>query len=72
MAWHIGIWHWLAQAALGSALVLACGCLAARLARQPVRRLRLLELTLLGCLAAPWLGMVPGRGMRRRICRSSM
>ena len=60
MAWHVSLWHWLAHAALGAFLVLAVGCPAVRLCRQPVRRLRLAELTLLGCLLAPWLSLAPG------------
>jgi beta-lactamase regulating signal transducer with metallopeptidase domain len=60
MAWQTGFLDWLAHAALGSFLLLAVGCLAVRLCRQPVRRLRLAELTLLGCLLAPWLNLVPG------------
>ena len=60
MAWHIYLWNWLAHAALGALLILAAGCLAVRLCRQPVRRLRLAELTMLGCLLAPWLHLVPG------------
>jgi beta-lactamase regulating signal transducer with metallopeptidase domain/protocatechuate 3,4-dioxygenase beta subunit len=55
MAWHIPLWHWLANAALGGFLVLCGGCLAALLCRQAVRRLRLIELTLLACLLTPWL-----------------
>ena len=55
MAWHISLWHWLAHAALSGFLLLAVGCLALRPVRQPVRRLRLAELTLFGCLLAPWL-----------------
>jgi len=60
MAWHVGLWYWLAHAALGGSLILALGCLAVRAVRQPVRRLRLAELTLLGCLLAPWLILLPG------------
>jgi beta-lactamase regulating signal transducer with metallopeptidase domain/protocatechuate 3,4-dioxygenase beta subunit len=52
--------YWLAHAALSAFLLLAAGCLAVRLCRQPVRRLRWAELTLLGCLLAPWLSLVPG------------
>ncbi len=59
MTWHV-VWLWLAQTALGGTLVLGAGCLAAMVCRQPVRRLRLLELTLFGCLLAPWLGLLPG------------
>ena len=50
MAWHVPFWNWLAHAAVGALVVLAAGCLAAACCRQPVRRLRLIELTLLGCL----------------------
>jgi protocatechuate 3,4-dioxygenase beta subunit len=60
MAWQITFLSWLAHAALGGFLVLAAGCLAVRLCREPVRRLRLAELTLLGCLLVPWLNGVPG------------
>jgi beta-lactamase regulating signal transducer with metallopeptidase domain len=60
MVWHISLWHWLAHAALVGFLFLSAGCLAVRLCRQPVRRLRLAELTLLGCLLAPWLNLLPG------------
>jgi hypothetical protein len=60
MVWHINFLHWLAHAALSAFLLLAVGCLAVRLCRQAVRRLRLAELTLLGCLLAPWLYLLPG------------
>jgi beta-lactamase regulating signal transducer with metallopeptidase domain/protocatechuate 3,4-dioxygenase beta subunit len=60
MAWQISFLYWLAHAALGAFLLLAAGCLAVRQCRQPVRRLRLAEVTLLGCLLAPWLNLVPG------------
>src|SRR5438132_14434281 len=60
MAWHIPFGVWLAHAALGGLLVFGAGCLAARLCREPVRRLRLIELTLLGCLLVPWLSLVSG------------
>src|SRR5262249_59728798 len=33
---------------------------AAALRRQPVRRLRLIELTVLGCLLTPWLSLLSG------------
>jgi beta-lactamase regulating signal transducer with metallopeptidase domain/protocatechuate 3,4-dioxygenase beta subunit len=60
MIWHIPVWTWLAHAAVGTLLVLAAGCLGAALSRQPVRKLRLIELTLLGCLLAPWLSLLSG------------
>src|SRR5262245_1793849 len=60
MAWHLTVWNGLAQAALSSFLVLGLGCLAAGLCRQPVRRLRVVELTLVGCLLVPILGRLPG------------
>jgi beta-lactamase regulating signal transducer with metallopeptidase domain len=60
MAWLTPIWYWLIGAALGSFLILGAGCLTAHLCRQPIRRLRLLELTLAGCLLVPALLLVPG------------
>jgi beta-lactamase regulating signal transducer with metallopeptidase domain/5-hydroxyisourate hydrolase-like protein (transthyretin family) len=60
MTWQIDFFSWLVHAALSAFLLLAAGCLAVRLCRQPVRRLRLAELTLLGCLLVPWLNLVPG------------
>ncbi|HKB40224.1 MAG TPA: M56 family metallopeptidase [Gemmataceae bacterium] len=60
MAWHTPVWYWLAHAALGSFVVLALGALAVRLCREPARRIRLIELTLLGCLLVPWLSRLPG------------
>jgi hypothetical protein len=59
MAWHIPIWYWLVHAALGSLVVLAGGCVTARLCQQPVRRLRAIELTLFGCLVVPWVHLLP-------------
>ncbi len=50
---------WLANAAAGSLIILAAGSLAARLCRQPVRRARLVVLTLFGALALPWLALLP-------------
>jgi beta-lactamase regulating signal transducer with metallopeptidase domain len=60
MTWHLWVCSWLAHAALGSLLLLTAGCLAVSLCRQPVRRLRLIELTLFGCLLVPWLSQAPG------------
>jgi protocatechuate 3,4-dioxygenase beta subunit len=62
MSWHLAVCTWLAQAALGGSAVLLAGCLAMRLCKQPARRLRVIELTLLGCLLVPWaarLSFVP-------------
>jgi beta-lactamase regulating signal transducer with metallopeptidase domain len=52
-------WRWLAHAAVGGLIVLALGSLAAKLCRQPVRRARIVVLTLLGGFAVPWLGTLP-------------
>src|SRR5262249_40397486 len=60
MAWQIPFGIWLAHAALGGLLVFSAGFLAARLCRQPIQRLRVIELTLLGCLLVPWLSLVSG------------
>src|SRR5438270_10574033 len=59
MEWQVLAWSRLADAAAGGLMVLAVGSLAARLCRQPVRRARLVVLTLLGAVAVPWLGALP-------------
>ena len=59
MEWQILAWGRLADAAAGGLIVLAVGSLAARLCRQPVRRARLVVLTLLGGVAVPCLGALP-------------
>ena len=59
MSWHIPVWLWLVHTALGGSVVLLLGCLALRLIRQPALRLRVAELTLLGCLLVPWAGYLP-------------
>jgi purine nucleoside permease len=56
MAGYDFAWRWLAHAAVGGLIVLALGSLAAKLCRQPVRRARVVILTLLGAFAVPWLG----------------
>jgi beta-lactamase regulating signal transducer with metallopeptidase domain/protocatechuate 3,4-dioxygenase beta subunit len=59
VAWHLPVTVWLAQAALGGFLVLAIGCVAVNACRQPVRRVRLIELTLLTSLFVPWVSRLP-------------
>ncbi len=59
MMWQIFAWSRLADAAAGGLIVLAVGSLAARLCRQPVRRARLVVLTLIGAVAVPGLGALP-------------
>jgi protocatechuate 3,4-dioxygenase beta subunit len=59
MVGQILSWPSAANAALGSLVVLALGSLAARLCRQPVRRARLVVLTLVGGLAVPGLMALP-------------
>ena len=56
---YVLAWRWLAHAAVGGLIVLCLGSLAARLCRQPVRRARVVVLTLLGGFAVPWLGFLP-------------
>ncbi len=68
MSWHLVVCTWLAHAALGGSAVLLAGCLALRACKQPARRLRLIELTLLGCLVVPWaarLSFLPHWSARR-------
>src|SRR6516165_1375502 len=56
MEWQILAWGRLLNAAAGGLMVLAVGSLAARTCRQPVRRARLVVLTLIGGLTVPVLG----------------
>ncbi len=56
---YVLAWHWLAHGAVGGLIVLGLGSLAAWLCRQPVRRARVVVLTLLGGFAVPWLGALP-------------
>src|SRR4051812_839074 len=49
----------LAHAAVGGTVLLTAGLLAVLCCRQPVRRIRLIELTLLGALAVPFVSHSP-------------
>ncbi len=60
MPWSESLYWWVVYSALLNLVVLALGSSAMLLCRQPIRRLRVIELTLAGCLVAPWLGMIPG------------
>ena len=60
MPWSESLYWWLVYSAVLSMIVLACGGCAMLLYHQPSRRLRIIELTLVGCLVAPWLGAIPG------------
>src|SRR5262249_44184909 len=60
MGWQILAWVRPADVAAGGLIVLAAGSLAALLCRQPVRRARLVVLTLLGAVAVPGLAPLPG------------
>jgi beta-lactamase regulating signal transducer with metallopeptidase domain len=59
MDWQVLTGSRLADAAAGGLIVLAAGSLAARLCRQPVRRVRLIVLSLVGAMAVPGLGVLP-------------
>lgn len=53
--------YWsLVYSVLVSLVVLTVGSGVVLLYRQPARQLRIIELTLVGCLIVPWLGMIPG------------
>ncbi len=56
---YVLAWRWLAHGAVGGLIVLCLGSLAAWLCRQPVRRARIVVLTLLGGFVVPWLGALP-------------
>ena len=51
---------WLIRSALVSLTILLIGSGAVLIWRQPLRRVRIIELVLAGCLIAPWLGLIPG------------
>ena len=51
---------WLVRSALVSLTILLIGSGAVLVWRQPLRRVRIIELVLAGCLIAPLLGMIPG------------
>ena len=51
---------WLMRSALVSLTILLVGSGEILIWRQPLRRVRIIELVLAGCLIAPWLGMIPG------------
>jgi hypothetical protein len=59
MDWQVLTGCRLADAAAGVLIVLAAGSLAAWICKQPVRRTRLIMLSLLGALAVPALGTLP-------------
>jgi beta-lactamase regulating signal transducer with metallopeptidase domain/protocatechuate 3,4-dioxygenase beta subunit len=59
MTIHPAVVAWLAHAAVGGSVFLAAGCLAVALCRQPVRCIRLIELTLAGALLAPFASSLP-------------
>jgi beta-lactamase regulating signal transducer with metallopeptidase domain len=60
MPWTESVYSWLVHSALVSLAVLLIGSGAVLLCRQPTRRLRIIALTLAGCLGAPCLGLIPG------------
>ncbi len=51
---------WLVRSALVSLTILLIGSGAVLVWRQPLRRVRIIELVLAACLIAPWLGLIPG------------
>jgi beta-lactamase regulating signal transducer with metallopeptidase domain len=59
MNWQVFTGSRLADAAAGVLVVLAAGSLAAGLCKQPIRRARLIVLSLLGAMAVPILGALP-------------
>jgi hypothetical protein len=56
---YVFAWRWLAHAAVGGFFVLALGTLAALCCRQPVRRARVIVLTVLAAFAVPLLSNLP-------------
>ena len=54
------LYFWLMRSALVTLANLAIGSGAILIWRQPLRRVRIIELVLAGCLIAPWLSLIPG------------
>jgi beta-lactamase regulating signal transducer with metallopeptidase domain len=60
MNWQIPIENFVARALLSGLAISMVGVLVALAFRQPARKLRVLELTILGCLLAPLIPFFPG------------
>ena len=60
MSWSVPCYAWLVSAAIQSFCVLLAGSLILLCVREPVRRIRVIELTFWGCLLVPCLGLIPG------------
>src|SRR5436190_979673 len=60
MAWHTIALSFLIHTALGGSLLLLAGAVAVRCCREPVRRIRLIELALAGALLLPLVALLPG------------
>jgi len=65
MAWHAVVWHLLAHAFLDGFIILGLGSLAVCCCRQPIRRLRIIELALVGALLVPCASFC----LVSRVCR---
>jgi beta-lactamase regulating signal transducer with metallopeptidase domain len=59
MAWDDVLFQWLVRSFLVTTPLLLLSTAVVACARQPVRRARLIELTVIGCLAGPWLAWLP-------------
>jgi beta-lactamase regulating signal transducer with metallopeptidase domain/uncharacterized GH25 family protein len=60
MDWQIPIGNFLARALLSGLAISLVGVVVASAFRQPARKLRVLELTILACLVAPVIPLLPG------------
>ena len=60
MSWYLPVFEHVAVSAARSLAILVVGTLAVLACRQPARRIRVIELTLLGCLIVPLAHRVPG------------
>jgi hypothetical protein len=60
MSWYLPVFEHVAVSAARSLAILVVGTLAVLACRQPARRIRVIELTLLGCLIVPLAQRVLG------------
>lgn len=60
MAWTDAVYDWLVRGCLVTMPLLVIAAALVTVCRQPARRIWLIELTLIACLVAPWVALLPG------------
>ncbi|HQU43301.1 MAG TPA: HEAT repeat domain-containing protein [Pirellulales bacterium] len=60
MTWDAAMYEFVVRGFAATLPLLIVSAAVVAASRQPVRRVRLIELTFVACLSAPWLGWLPG------------